>query len=171
MFYKKKIERDFITYVTENQQSLYRFAYSYVKNQQDALDIVQESIRKGLCSIQNIQESAAIKSWFYRIIINTSIDMIRKRKREQLVEDETIEFMAHGNEDSYEDMDLREAVEALPHTYRMIIILRFFEDLKIEEIAHILEENPNTIKTRLYRALKLLRMDLDSSHSEGKIHE
>ncbi|WP_042346742.1 RNA polymerase sigma factor [Bacillus massiliigorillae] len=171
MFYKKKIERDFINYVTENQQSLYRFAYSYMKNQQDALDIVQESIRKGLCSIQNIQESAAIKSWFYRIIINTSIDLIRKRKREQLVEDETIEFIAHGNEDRYEDIDLREAVESLPHTYKTIIILRFFEDLKIEEIAQVLEENPNTIKTRLYRALKLLRMDLDTSHSEGKLNE
>lgn len=168
MFYKKKIEKEFIAYVTEHQEKLYRFAYSYVKNQQDALDIVQESIRKGLCSIHNIDNSAVIKSWFYRIIVNTSIDMIRKRKKEQLVEDETIEYFAQGNEDQYKDLDLKEAVEALPHTYRTIIILRFFEDLKIEEIAQVLDENVNTIKTRLYRALKLLRIELDAESLGGK---
>ncbi|MGM9922950.1 MAG: RNA polymerase sigma factor [Bacillus sp. (in: firmicutes)] len=171
MFYKKKIEKAFVAYVTENQANLYRFAYSYVKNKEDALDIVQESIRKGLCSIQNLQDEKAIKSWLYRIIINTSIDFIRKRKKEYVVEDDTMNTIMLGEEDRYEDPDLKAAVEALPHTYKTVITLRFFEDLKLEEIALILEENVNTIKTRLYRALKLLRVELDDNRMEGMHNE
>ncbi len=59
-----------------------------------------------------------------------------------------------GEYDKYTDLDLRRALEELPIEYKSIIILRFFEDLKIEEVAIILDENVNTVKTRLYTALK-----------------
>lgn len=162
MFKKKKIEKAFIQFVTDNQANLYRFAYSYVKNQQDALDVVQESIRKGLCSVHALEDVSVIKSWMYRIVINTSIDMVRKNKKLQVMEDGAIEYFLNGQEDQYENIDLKNAINLLPHSYRVIIILRFFEDLKIEEIAKVLEENVNTIKTRLYKALKLLRIELEN---------
>ncbi|MGE7918379.1 RNA polymerase sigma factor [Viridibacillus sp. NPDC093762] len=160
MFKKWKLEKEYIRFVTENHTNLYRFSYSYMKNQQDALDVVQESIRKGLCSLHMLEDESVMKSWFYRIVINTSIDSIRKQKKVFIMDTEDVEFHLRGATDKYENMDLKKAIESLPHSYRVIIMLRFFEDMKIEEIAEVLEENVNTIKTRLYKALKLLRIEL-----------
>ncbi|WP_118962064.1 sigma-70 family RNA polymerase sigma factor, partial [Bacillus cereus] len=71
----------------------------------------------------------------------------------------------YGIKDNYEYIDIHSALNQLPMQYKTIILLRYFEDLKIEEIAEIVEENVNTVKTRLYRALKLLRTIL----TEGEI--
>lgn len=72
-----------------------------------------------------------------------------------------------GVEDSYADIDLQRALDALSEKDRAIIILKYFEDKKLEEIADILDENINTIKSRLYRGMKKLRITL-FSESDGK---
>ena len=64
-------------------------------------------------------------------------------------------------EDAYENLDLKHALELLPPRDRMIVELKYFEDMKLEDIAAIMEENTNTIKSRLYRSLKKLRLSLD----------
>lgn len=64
-------------------------------------------------------------------------------------------------EDAYENFDLKHALELLPPRDRMIVELKYFEDMKLEDIAAIMEENTNTIKSRLYRSLKKLRLSLD----------
>ncbi len=135
-------------------------AYSYVRNVDNALDIVQESIYKAFSSIDSLKEPQFIKTWFYRIIVNTSLDFLRKRKRLVIVDDFAANGMDTGEVDNYQNFDLREAIENLPEKYRSIIILRYFEDLKITEISQILDRNVNTVKTQLYRALEILRIDL-----------
>ena len=65
-----------------------------------------------------------------------------------------------GREDHYEDLDLKRALDELPPKDKAVIELKYFEDLTFEEIAEILEENINTIKSRLYRGLKKLRLEL-----------
>ena len=64
-------------------------------------------------------------------------------------------------ENAYENFDLKHALELLPPRDRMIVELKYFEDMKLEDIAAIMEENTNTIKSRLYRSLKKLRLSLD----------
>ena len=61
------------------------------------------------------------------------------------------------SEDSSENIDIRRALDSLPEQDRAVIILRFFEDMKLEEIADILDENLSTVKSRLYRGIKKLR--------------
>lgn len=158
---KQDIRRTLITLITEQKESYYRLAFSYVKNEQDALDIVQESIHKALLSVDKIKELHSIKSWFYKIIVNTSLDFLRKRKKTVLVEDHQLEIYQKGKVDDYSDMDLQQAIEELPHKYKIIIILRYFEDFKMEEIADVLDENVNTVKTRLYKAHKMLRLKME----------
>jgi RNA polymerase sigma-70 factor, ECF subfamily len=155
---KKDVNELFVTCMNDHKEDFYRLAFSYVKNQEDALDIVQESIKKALISIEAIKKSGSIKSWFYKIVVRTSIDFLRKQKKITLVDDQTIDFLSHGKEDAYNDIDLYNALDELPIQYKTVIILRFFEDLKLEEIAEIIDENINTVKTRLYRGLKLLRI-------------
>lgn len=78
-----------------------------------------------------------------------------------VVDDGTLEFLGLSKEDVYQDLDLKKSLDELPMKFRSVIILRFFEDLRIDEVAEILQENKNTIKTRLYRALELLRVKMD----------
>lgn len=158
---KKDIKKQIADHVIANKECYYRLAYSYVRNADDALDIVQESIFKALSSIASLKESSYIKTWFYRIVVNTSLDFLRKQKKLVIVEEETLSSLDTGDVDDYEDIDLQEALAALPDNYRSIVILKYFEDLKLEEIAEILNENINTIKTRLYKSLKALRIKIE----------
>lgn len=155
---KNCLEAQIIDFVIKQKESYYRLAYSYVKNAEDALDIVQESIYKAISSMNALEKPEYIKTWFYRIVVNTSLDFLRKQKRLIVVDEMIISSYDPGAIDNYQDFDLKEALEDLPDNYRSIVILRYFEDLKLEEIAEILDENVNTIKTRLYTALKKLRL-------------
>lgn len=157
---KHEVHALFITCITDHKDDFYRLAYSYVKNQEDALDIVQESIKKAFTSLNKIKDPNLMKSWFYKILVRTAIDLLRKQKRLTVADDETIEFLSQGKEDIYRDMDLHRVLDELPIPYKTVITLRFFEDLKLEEISEILEENINTVKTRLYKGLKLLRITI-----------
>lgn len=147
-------------FITENREAHYRLAYSYVKNKENALDIVQDSILKALKSIDRLEEIIYLKTWFYRIIVNTSIDFIRKHQRVTVMDDDVLSVHLPQLEDEMTDMDLQDAIDQLPPKYKTLIILRFFEDLKIDEIAAITDQNINTVKTRLYSALKKLRIEV-----------
>ena len=154
-----KKEKQIKKYIVENKESLYRFAYSYVRNEDDALDIVHDSIWKSLISISTLKNIDNIKSWIYQIVSNCAIDYIRKNKKYVAISDDIEESSAIGY-DTYEDIDLQEALERLPEKYRIVIIIRYFEDMKIGDIAQILNENENTIKTRLYNGLSKLKIEL-----------
>ncbi|MCM3638387.1 sigma-70 family RNA polymerase sigma factor [Sporosarcina luteola] len=147
-------------YIVENQHIYYRLAFSYVKNKENALDIVQEAIYKALLSIDRLDEVNYLKTWLYRIVVNTSIDFIRKHQRVSIMEDDVLESHLPTSENEMSDLDLQDAVDQLPPTYKTIIILRFFEDLKLDEIAEITGDNLNTVKTRLYTALRKLRVEM-----------
>ncbi|MEG0855356.1 MAG: sigma-70 family RNA polymerase sigma factor [Terrisporobacter sp.] len=156
---QRKKEKEVKKYIVENKEVLYRFAYTYVKNQDDALDIVHDAICKALSNINTLKDTDSIKTWVFQIVSNSAIDYIRKNKKyvalsEDLQEDNTIGY------DKYEDIDLQEALERLPEKYRIVVILRYFEDMKISEIAQVLNENENTIKTRLYNGLSKLKIEL-----------
>ncbi len=137
----------------------YRLAFCYVKNKQDAGDIVQESLYKALRNSKGLKDSGAVRTWFYRIVVNTSLDFIKKEKKLVYLDEQ--QWEAIPDEDRENDLDLRAAVDALTPPYKTVIALRYFEGMKISEIADILQENENTIKTRIYSALKKLRVRLE----------
>ena len=70
-----------IDYVKENQEKLYRIAFSYSKDEDASLDIVQEAIAKALKNINKLKEEKYLKTWFYRILINECLQDIKKNKR------------------------------------------------------------------------------------------
>ncbi len=142
----------------DNYETYYRLAYSYVRQEQDALDIVQESAYKAIKDCQKVKNPQYLSTWLYRIVINTALDLIRKRKKEEL--SDTMPEAVW--EDRYGDVDLKYMLEQLDEKSRTVVILRYFEDMKLEEIAKILDENLNTVKARLYRTLKKLRLDLEA---------
>lgn len=151
---RKKLE----TYVTENIDKIYRLAFSYSKNQQDAEDIVNESVRRALDGVKNLRNEEFLGTWFFRIVVNTANTYLKSRSK-LIYLDEIMEDSLTA-EDKYENTDLYEAVMKLDSKYRIIIVLKFYEDLTIERISEILDENISTVKTRLYKALKKLRLEI-----------
>ncbi|GAB6181028.1 RNA polymerase sigma factor SigV [Desulfotomaculum defluvii] len=163
---KSSLNKQFSDYVIKHKEKHYRLAFSYVKNTDDALDIVQESIYKALSSLESLKNTGHIKTWFYRIVVNTSLDFLRKQKKIGVLDEKTLSSIDDGVIDNYQDIDLQRALDALPANYRSVVILRYFEDLKIEEVAEILNENVNTVKTRLYKSLEKLRIQMKDEDRE-----
>ena len=138
---------------------LYRLAYSYVHNEADALDIVQESACKAITQCKNLKDTEKLFPWLCRIVVNTSLDLLRNQIKEQ----PAVELPDAAAEDKYEELDLKKALNRLEPENRTVIILRYFEDMKIEDIALVVDENVNTVKARLYRSFKTLRIQLDDT--------
>ena len=134
--------------LTEGYEKYYRLAYSYVHNEADALDIVQEAAYKAILKSDSLKEPQYVETWVYRIVVNEACSLLRSRK-----ESADVEEIQAASEDIYENIDLK----------RAIVVLRFFEDRQLEEIAKILDENLNTVKSRLYRVMKKLRLNLEGS--------
>lgn len=149
-------------YITDNLDGAYRFAYSYTKNETSAEDVVSESVVKALKSVNSLKNQAYLKTWFYRIIINTALTHIKKESKLVYMDPESSPIIEPFTED-YSALSFRELIDKLEPKYKSVIILRFFEDMTLEEIAITLEENINTIKTRLYRALKLLKIEMEEA--------
>lgn len=141
----------------ENYQSYYRLAFSYVHQEADAMDIVQEGAYKAMRKAGSLQEERFAGTWVYRIMINTAKDYVKKYRQDyEVLNENMMDTKAYDP-----DMDLREAVDRLPLQEKTLIILRFYEDKPLAEIAEILQENLSTVKSRLYRTLEKLRKELD----------
>lgn len=143
-------------HIVAQQADFYRLAYSYVKNREAALDVVQESIVKALGKVDSLREPAYLKTWFYRILINESINHHRRQSRLVPLE-ETAWEPAEEPPDHAARLDLYDAMERLSPAEQTVIRLRFFHDLKLEEVAEATGANLNTVKSRLYKALSKLR--------------
>ena len=161
-FMKKKSNEELVEdVILEQYNQYYRLAYSYVHNDADAEDIVQNGAYKALRSSSTLRNPEYAKTWVYRIMLNEIFAFLRQPKMESyeyIQEEEGIEA-AHV-EDEYTDIDLQRALDSLPEQDKAIVMMKFFEDKKLEEIAEILNENLSTIKSRLYRSMKKLRIRL-----------
>ena len=143
-------------YLVAHQEDFYRLAFSYVKNRDAALDVVQESIVKALAKSDGLRQPEHLKPWFYRILVNESMNYYRRTRRLVPLEDAPPEATREGR-DPAERLDLYDAIERLTPGEQTIIRLRFFEDMKLEEIARATGINLNTVKSRLYKSLRRLR--------------
>ena len=146
-------------YITNNLDKLYRLAFSYAKNEHDAEDIVNESVKRALDAIYQLEKEEFLGTWMYRIVINTASSYM-KMKSKLIYIDEIIENTL-VKEDKYQDTDLYNMVMKLDSKYRIVIVLRFYEDMAIDKIAEVLNENVNTVKKTLYKALKLLKIEIN----------
>ena len=131
-------------------------AMSYVHNESDAMDIVQEGAYKAIKNSKSLKEPAFAGTWIYRIMLNEVYRFLKKNKGISFLEEVT----EISYEDKYENIDLKQALDNMSVKDKAVIELKYFEDLKLEEIADILEENISTVKSRLYRGLKKLRIQL-----------
>lgn len=148
------------TYIVADQQKFYRVAYTYVRDKDNALDIVQNAICKALENYGTLRNEGAMKTWFYRILVNESLNFIRKNKREIVCEPAALPEEIYEEPAYEEGLGIFLAVQSLPEQMQTVIVLHYFEELTLKEIAQITDVNLNTVKTRLYSALRKLKISV-----------
>lgn len=152
----KSLEKRFEQEVIDNKEKLYRLAYYYVKNHHDAMDILQESILKGYSNLSKIKDKDSIDKYLSRIIINTAIDFIRKNSKMIFTDDECLKEV----ESEVNSSDINYAIDNLEEDLKSIIVLKYFHGYKISEVAEILDISISTVKNRMHKALKQLRVEI-----------
>ncbi len=147
-----------VAYIVQEQNKFYRLAYSYVKNQEDALDVVQNAVCRALENYDSLRDEKAVKTWFYKILVNECFALLKAKKRMVLSEDDSYWEIPYEEEGYEIHDDLHIQIGQMEKDVQTIIKLRFFEELTLEEISRVLEINLNTVKAKLYRGLKTLRV-------------
>lgn len=145
-----------VEHILNGQTDFYRLAVSYVKNRDAALDVVQEAIVKALSKVDSVREPAYLKTWFYRILINEAMNHFRRNRNLVSLEEVMVDRAVESG-DPGERLDLYDAIDRLSFQEQTVIKLRYFEDMKLEEIAQATGANLNTVKSRLYKAIRKLK--------------
>lgn len=146
---------------------LYRTAYLYVRNREDALDIVQETSYKAFLSIGQLKNEKFFLTWLTKILINCSYDVLKKNKKE-LPLNNMVELATDKREKEDENLDLLEAINRLNEKHKNAIILFYFQDLPISEVAKVMKIPENTVKTYLSRGKERLKKLLGGMNYNGE---
>lgn len=149
-----------VQYIIDNQNKFYRLAYSYVQEEQGALDVVQNAICRALENCFGLKNPMALKTWFYRILVNEALQYLRKQKKETMLTEEHTATLTYSEPAFEEDRQAYDAVMQLPEQMKTIVLLHYYEDLTLKQIAEITDTPLSTVKTRLYSALKKLKLTL-----------
>ncbi|NBU36204.1 MAG: sigma-70 family RNA polymerase sigma factor, partial [Bacteroidetes bacterium] len=151
----KKFEELFLPFV----ESLFSFSYHLTRQEEDAQDLVQETLLKAFKSINTFQREANPKAWLFSILKNSYINAYRKKKRqavevafEEKKEKSDITDLRKEIFDPLFDDEVTRAIYQLSDTYRLILLLSDLEGFSYEEIAEILKLPMGTVRSRLFRA-------------------
>lgn len=140
--------------LVEHYEKYYRIAYSYVFQEQDALDIVQEGAYRAILKSDSLKNPEYADTWICRIMMNEAVRFLEKNRGRTVTLEEVPE---EGKTDDTADLDLRQALGKLSEEERRIVVLKYFEEEKIQTIAEIMGLKVSTVKSRLYRAVEKLK--------------
>ncbi len=161
----------FNSIVERHQHKVYAIAYRMTRSREDSLDITQEVFLRAHRSIGQWRPLRKFRHWLYRIATNMTIDVLRKRQRragvivdgEDFSMDRGIAAPSSGRGPvgriTLEERggQIGKAIERLPERQRAVIVLRYYEDMSIKEIAAVVGCTEGTVKTHLFRATGKLR--------------
>ena len=165
---KQLTDEQFDKIVCDYSQMLFKVAYSYTKSIADSEDIVQEVFMKLYRARKVFENDEHIKNWLIRVTINQSINEIKRNKKELLIGDEYINNLPDTSDADKKNEEIRECVMSLKDNYKNVIILFYYDEYSINEIANILKISNNNVKVILNRARKKLK---DEINKRGRRNE
>lgn len=140
------------------EEEIYRMAFIYVKNANDALDVVQETAYKSFKTISKLKEPRYFKTWLIRIAIHSSIDLLRQRKKVLHLFPRVEETLFVEEEEHISlTVSLYDLLNLLSEEEKSVVMLKYYQEYTLREIADILNIPVGTAKTILYRSLKKMR--------------
>lgn len=147
---------------------LYNASFRIVKNQQDAQDAVHDAFIKAFQNISKLEKELNLGAWLKRIVINCSLDFLKKKKKLGWLQDAT-EFLEEEEDTNvYEDIsfkieEVKKALNGLKDKYRIIIVLYLIEDYSHKEIAQQLGLKESTVRNQYVRGKRLLKQQLQKN--------
>ncbi|MER2028870.1 MAG: RNA polymerase sigma factor SigW [Solibacillus sp.] len=159
------------------QHKLYQVCYRMLGNKQEAEDIAQEAFIRAYINLHSYDQNRKFSTWLYRIGTNLCIDRIRKKKPDYYLDAEVagtegldmysqIASEEQLPEEAVEQMELQDRIQyeisRLPDKYRSVIVLKYIEELSLQEISEILDMPLGTVKTRIHRGREALRKQLNN---------
>jgi RNA polymerase sigma-70 factor (ECF subfamily) len=170
--------------VRRNNQRLFRVARAVLSDDAEAEDVVQETYVKAFTRLDSFEGRSQFSTWLTRIALNEAFG--RRRRKRPTAELEAVEAAQTGSAElipfpgsavpldpeanaNRREMNrlLEELIDSLPAIFRIVFVLREIEEMSTEEAAAFLEIKPATVKTRLFRARKLLRDAMEARVAQG----
>jgi RNA polymerase sigma-70 factor, ECF subfamily len=159
------------------KDKVFQICYRMLGNRHEAEDIAQEAFIRAYVNIETFNQKRKFSTWLFRIATNLCIDRIRKKKPDYFLDAEVagtegltmysqVAADVQLPEDEVENMELQETIQKeiskLPEKYRSVIVLKYIEELPLQEISEILDLPLGTVKTRVHRGREALRKQLRS---------
>ncbi|NQD67630.1 RNA polymerase sigma factor SigW [Bacillus haikouensis] len=159
------------------KDKVFQICYRMLGNRHEAEDIAQEAFIRAYVNIETFNQKRKFSTWLFRIATNLCIDRIRKKKPDYYLDAEVagtdgltmysqVAADVQMPEDEVENMELQETIQKeiskLPEKYRSVIVLKYIEELPLQEISEILDMPLGTVKTRVHRGREALRKQLKS---------
>ncbi|MWC27187.1 RNA polymerase sigma factor SigW [Paenibacillus sp. MMS18-CY102] len=169
-------QQAFAEIVDMYQDKLYHMAYRMLYNRQEAEDVVQDAFLRVYRNLERYDESLKFSTWIYRIATNLCIDRLRRRKPTYSLDAESAD---HEGLDGYSMVPsdnrtpesetmlsetqriIHQAIETLPAKYKSVMVLRYLQEMSLQEIGDVLDMPVTTIKTRVHRGREFLRKRLE----------
>lgn len=149
-------EKEFPVVYEKYKNTVYSVVFNYVRNVDDANDILQDVFIKLLQNKTEYESDEHLKAWLIRVSINMSINLLKSQSRmtdEEIPEDIPVKDEPHDN-------FLQELVMKLPEKYRIPLHLFYYEDFSIKKIAVVLQIPESTVKIRLKRGREQLKITM-----------
>lgn len=158
---RKKDINPFLAWMEVRRDQYYKMAWAYLHNHYDIEDVFQISIMKVYENIYQLREDRYFETWFTSIFLNQCRSMIRKKKREVMLEKiDEMEYI-HNLHIEESGIGLKENLDKLEDLHKEVIILKYICGYSQEEIGEILQIPIGTVKSRIYRGLKLLKQQIE----------
>jgi RNA polymerase sigma-70 factor (ECF subfamily) len=146
----------------------YRLARAILLDDGEAEDAVQEASLSAWRRQRSLRDPARFDAWFDRILVNQCRDQLRKRRRAVQLASPPVGFEAVTEQpDTGTDAELDQALAALDVDHRVVVVMRYWQDRTIDDIAARLGIPAGTVKSRLHNAMKSLRTSLEASHDRS----
>jgi RNA polymerase sigma-70 factor (ECF subfamily) len=156
--------------IKQESDKLYKIAFLHVRNKEDALDVIQESVYKAFISIEKLKNPDFFSTWLVKILIRTAYRVLEQRKVLAFIDDDSITDLLDKEVPEYEQqVDLSYAVSKLKNNYQTVIILFYYNDLSIRDISKTLDKPEGTIKTYLRRARLELKKMIGEDYYEQRM--
>ncbi|MQR96010.1 sigma-70 family RNA polymerase sigma factor [Fictibacillus phosphorivorans] len=161
----KGSDEAFLQLIQTYKIDLYKTALSFLRNEEEALEAIQEVTYRAYKNIKKLKNEVYFKTWLIRIMINYCNDQLKHKKR-VVMNDEMLNSL--GVSENHTQLELKDAMLDLDDRSREVLTLKYFNDVKIKDIATIMQCPEGTVKTWLNKALRALREKLDEKG--GNLH-
>ena len=147
----------------EHLEASYRLARVILGDRAEAEDAVHDAVVTAWTKWSSLRDPARFDAWFYRIVVNTCRNRLKRasRRRERPIEDAQTPIAPDSLAPVHERERMSRAFEALEPDHRIVLALRYYRDLPVDEIARLTGVRPGTVKSRLHRAQQQMREILD----------